>query len=86
MWLASVDLPHAEYPMLTPLWMEDVCHGMAAVPLKDGDSIVGSMGWGFRDAQAFGAEQRQQLLGVAARCAAMLGDSQPRSVDAAVVG
>jgi CheY-like chemotaxis protein len=71
-WLTSLTPPLPEYPLLLPLWTMNAAQSLAAVPLLDGESRVGAIGWTFAEPQQFDGEQRTMLVTMASECAAML--------------
>ena len=71
-WLESLTPPLPEYPLLLPIWTMNAAQSLAAVPLLDGESSVGAIGWTFGEPQQFDDEQRTTLVRMASECAAML--------------
>ncbi|HEX2122203.1 MAG TPA: response regulator [Thermoanaerobaculia bacterium] len=70
-WLASVTLASAEYPLLVPVWKANQSRALAAVPVARGGRIVGAAGWSFRDPRRF-HEAEQRLFAAVAELTAEL--------------
>lgn len=59
MWIASVVAAAPEYPTLAPVWEKNESRAIATVPLRDGNRVVGAVGWSFREPRLFSdLEQR----------------------------
>ncbi len=71
-WLASLTPPLPEYPLLLPLWTMNAAQSLAAVPLLDGESRIGAIGWTFGETQRFDEKQRSQFMAIGSECAAIL--------------
>jgi CheY-like chemotaxis protein len=70
-WLPSLHVAAAEYPMLVPLWERTRTRAVAAVPLLRDGAVIGAAGWTFRDVLGRNDEQRQ-IQAIAARTAEMI--------------
>ncbi len=77
-WLASVTLASAEYPLLVPVWKANQSRALAAVPVARGGRIIGAAGWTFRDSRRF-HEAEQSLFAAVAEMAAEVIDSSHQS-------
>jgi CheY-like chemotaxis protein len=64
-WLASVTLAAAEYPMLAPVWKKNESRALAAVPLLRDDVLLGAVGWSFREPRAFSEDEQETFLSIA---------------------
>ncbi|HYC61042.1 MAG TPA: GAF domain-containing protein [Thermoanaerobaculia bacterium] len=71
-WLGSLTPPVPDYPLLLPIWTMNKTQSLAAVPVLDGDSSVGAIGWTFAEPQEFDDAQRATLVRMTSECAAML--------------
>ncbi|HEX8253400.1 MAG TPA: GAF domain-containing protein [Thermoanaerobaculia bacterium] len=65
-WLASLTLASAEYPMLVPVWQKNASRALATIPLLDGDQAFGAVGWSFREPRPFTESEQQSLIAIAA--------------------
>ncbi|HEX6086614.1 MAG TPA: response regulator [Thermoanaerobaculia bacterium] len=61
MWIASVVAAAPEYPTLAPVWEKNESRAIATMPLREGNRVVGAIGWSFREPRLF-SEVEQQLL------------------------
>ncbi|HYO77883.1 MAG TPA: hypothetical protein VE010_15600 [Thermoanaerobaculia bacterium] len=68
-WLASLTLASAEYPMLVPVWQKNASRALASIPLLDGDCAFGAVGWSFREPRPFTEPEQQALMAIAAALA-----------------
>jgi CheY-like chemotaxis protein len=82
-WLASVTLATAEYPLLQPMFEKHESRALAVVPLLRDGRAVGAVGWGFREPRLFTEAEQQTLLATAAALAEGLFDEAQRSAGAA---
>lgn len=64
-WLASVTLASAEYPMLAPVWKKNESRALAAVPLLRDDVLLGAVGWSFREPRVFSKAEQETFLSIA---------------------
>lgn len=71
-WLASLTLAHAEYPVLISIWAANGSQAIAALPIAGGDVVVGAIGWSFDHPQAFEEDQREALSRISSECFAIL--------------
>ncbi len=71
-WLASLKLDNAEYPLLLSIWTANGSQAIAAIPLRREGLVMGTIGWSFDQPQAFEAPQRDALTQIAAECLAIL--------------
>lgn len=65
-WIASVVAASPEYPMLAPVWEKNESRALAAVPLRDGDRVIGAVGWSFREPRLFSDGEQELLTRIAA--------------------
>jgi hypothetical protein len=71
-WLASLNVSHSEYPLLLPVWTANDSQALAALPIVQGDVIIGAVGWTFDQPQAFDEPARRAFSDIAAECYSML--------------
>jgi DNA-binding response OmpR family regulator len=82
-WLASLTLARAEYPLLLPIWTANGSQAIAALPVASGDSVIGAIGWSFDHPQAFEERQREALSRISSDCFALIDtDHQYMRIDA----
>lgn len=81
-WIASIAHASAEYPSIAAILERNQSRALAAVPLRNGDEVVGVAGWSFREARLF-AEGEQQLF---VTIAAMLADGLTPDGESVTVG
>ena len=77
-WLGSFTPKSPDYPQLLPLWTLNG-DALATVPLVDGDSRVGAIGWLFGSPQQFDEAQQEMLLTKTSECAAILAEHRAES-------
>jgi len=71
-WIASLTLESAEYPLLLSIWTANGSQAIAALPLVHERQVLGTIGWSFEQPQAFKAAQRDALSQTASECLAIL--------------
>ncbi|HYH07290.1 MAG TPA: GAF domain-containing protein [Thermoanaerobaculia bacterium] len=79
LWLASVKADGAEFPTLVPVWAQNESRAVAALPLENGDGVIGAVGWSFREARVFDDAEREAFLAVARNIAHALSDGESRA-------
>ena len=65
LWIASVIAAAPEYPTLAPVWAANESRAVATVPLRDGNRVVGAVGWTFREPRMFSDAEQQVLISLA---------------------
>ncbi|HVG25555.1 MAG TPA: response regulator [Thermoanaerobaculia bacterium] len=65
LWIASLVAAAPDYPMLAPVFEKNASRALAAVPLRDGERVVGAAGWSFREPRLFSEPEQQVLIGIA---------------------
>ncbi len=71
-WLSSLTVGGAEYPLLLSIWTASGGQAIAALPLSRNATMLGTVGWSFDEPQAFEEPQRDALSEIASECAAIL--------------
>ena len=71
-WLAPLNVWHADFPLLLPLWTANDSQALAALPIAQGDVAIGAIGWVFDQPQAFDEPMRRVLSNIATDCYSML--------------
>jgi len=71
-WLASL-ASTPDYPLLASIWQSNRSRALAAVPITDGDEIIGAAGWTFRDTQRFSEAEQRAWIAIAQASAALAG-------------
>ena len=82
-WLASVTMATAEYPLLSPVFAKNESRALAAVPLVHGGETAGAVGWSFREPRLFTDSERQVFIALAAGLSESLGNGPGQSRTAA---
>lgn len=82
-WLASVTLATADYPLLQPDFARNESRAVAVVPLLHDEGVIGAVGWSFREPRLFTDSDQQALLAIAASLAGSLPERAGRSTTAA---
>lgn len=82
-WLASVAMAAAEYPLLVPVFQKNESHALAVVPLMREGGVVGAVGWSFREPRLFTENDQQIFTAIAATLADRIPDSPEPSISAA---
>ena len=81
-WLASVTLARADYPLLKPSFEKNESRALAVVPLLRDGRAVGAVGWSFREPRLFTEAEQQTFLAIAAMLADGVPDGPGQSVTA----
>lgn len=76
-WLASVTMAEAEYPLLKPVFAKNESRALAVAPLLRDGRAVGAVGWSFREPRLFTDAEQQTLLAVAATLAGRMPEGLP---------
>lgn len=86
-WLASLTMAEAEYPLLKPVFARNESRALAVVPLLRDGRATGAVGWSFREPRLFTEHEQQTFLGIAAALAEALPeglqDGREQSMNAA---
>ena len=86
-WLASLTMAEAEYPLLKPVFTRNESRALAVVPLLRDGRAIGAVGWSFREPRLFTEHEQQAFLGIAAALAEALPeglqDGREQSMNAA---
>ena len=86
-WLASLTMAEAEYPLLKPVFARNESRALAVVPLLRDGRAIGAVGWSFREPRLFTEHEQQAFLGIAAALAEALPeglqDGREQSMNAA---
>lgn len=86
-WLASLTMAEAEYPLLKPVFARNESRALAVVPLLRDGRAIGAVGWSFREPRLFTEHEQQTFLGIAAALAEALPeglqDGREQSMNAA---
>ncbi len=82
-WLASLTVAAAEYPLLAPVFEKSESRALAVVPLMRGEDVIGAAGWSFREPRLFTDGEQQLLGGIAAAVAEILPDGTQQSTTVA---
>lgn len=75
-WLASLTLACAEYPLLLPIWTANGSQAIAALPIAGADVMVGAVGWSFDHPQAFEEHEREAFSLISSECFAIIVGDQ----------
>lgn len=73
LWIASVLAAAPEYPTLAAVWEANESRAIAAVPLRDGDRLLGAIGWSFREVRLFSEAEQQVFASIAEALPEWLG-------------
>ena len=65
LWIASVVAAAPEYPTLAPVWEKNESRAVATVPLREGNRVVGVVGWSFREPRLFSDVEQRLLTDIA---------------------
>jgi len=57
-WIASIQLAAAEYPLLAPVWKRGESKAVAAIPLIRDEVVIGAAGWSFHQTRLFAERER----------------------------
>ncbi|HEX7152585.1 MAG TPA: GAF domain-containing protein [Thermoanaerobaculia bacterium] len=60
-WLASIQGAGHDYPLLVPIFKTYESHAIAAVPLLQGEEVIGAVGWSFGDSRRFDSGERRMF-------------------------
>lgn len=71
-WIASINLATAEYPLLAPLWQSGASKALAAIPLVRDGVVIGGAGWSFQYPRLFAERERETFLAIAEAVAGRL--------------
>jgi CheY-like chemotaxis protein len=71
-WLASLRMASPEYPILSPVWIKNESHALAAVPLLRHGRAIGAAGWGFREPRLFRETEQDRFLSIAEHLSAVV--------------
>lgn len=82
-WLASVSLATADYPLLRPDFERNASRALAVVPLFRDGRVVGAVGWSFREPRLFTDADQNAFLAIAATLAQGLPERSGQSMTAA---
>jgi GAF domain-containing protein len=63
-WLASLATT-PEYPLLASVWQSHRSRALAAVPIMNGNEVIGAAGWTFRDTQRFSEAEQRAWIAIA---------------------
>lgn len=64
-WIASLIAAAPEYPTLAAVWEKNESRAIAAVPLREGNQVVGAIGWSFREPRLFSDAEQGVLTEIA---------------------
>ena len=82
-WLASVSLAVADYPLLKPGFTRNESRAIAVVPLLRSENVIGAVGWSFREPRQFTEGDQQAFLAIAASLVDSLPEGPGQSTSAA---
>ena len=82
-WLASVTMATAEYPLLRPVFERNESRALAVVPLLRDGFAIGAAGWSFREPRLFTEAEQQIFLSIAATLAEGVSGGSAQSMSAA---
>jgi GAF domain-containing protein len=64
-WIASLNLAAAEYPLLVPVWQRGMSKAIAAIPLVRDGAVIGAAGWSFHQPRQFAERERATFTAIA---------------------
>jgi CheY-like chemotaxis protein len=79
LWIASLIAAGPDYPLLAPVWAQNESRALAAIPLRDGDRIIGAAGWSFREPRTFSDAEQQLFTRIAEAVSGWMRDEQSAS-------
>lgn len=64
-WIASINLATAEYPLLAPVWQRGASKAIATIPLVRDGVVLGAAGWSFHQPRQFAERERATFMAIA---------------------